>query len=113
MAVLEDFVANRLKKFDTQRNDPNVHACSNMSPYTHFGQVSAHAVALYVKKHGKIHGASVANYIEESIIRRELSDNFCFYNANHDSIKGAWIHKPRPRRARARARAHARVFHLW
>ena len=40
-------------------------------------------MGLYVKKHGKSHGASVANFIEESIIRRELSDNFCFYNTKY------------------------------
>lgn len=27
--------------------------------------------------------------MEEAIVRRELSDNFCFYNDHYDSIKGA------------------------
>lgn len=27
--------------------------------------------------------------MEEAIVRRELSDNFCFYNKHYDSIKGA------------------------
>lgn len=26
--------------------------------------------------------------MEETIIRRELSDNFCFYNPNYDNLKG-------------------------
>lgn len=28
-------------------------------------------------------------FLEESIVRRELSDNFCFYNEHYDSLKGA------------------------
>ena len=27
-------------------------------------------------------------FIEEAIIRRELADNFCFYNEKYDSIDG-------------------------
>jgi hypothetical protein len=26
--------------------------------------------------------------VEESIVRRELADNFCFYNENYDNING-------------------------
>ena len=38
---------------------------------------------------------SVDAYIEEAIIRRELSDNFCFYNPKYDSIEGTndWAKK--------------------
>jgi hypothetical protein len=32
---------------------------------------------------------AIAAYREEAIVRRELSDNFCFYNREYDSIKGA------------------------
>ncbi|CAK9015423.1 unnamed protein product [Durusdinium trenchii] len=28
-------------------------------------------------------------FIEESVVRRELSDNFCFYNDKYDSLEGA------------------------
>ena len=27
--------------------------------------------------------------MEEAVVRRELSDNFCLYNKNYDSLKGA------------------------
>ena len=27
--------------------------------------------------------------MEEGIVRRELADNFCFYNPHYDSLKGA------------------------
>lgn len=33
--------------------------------------------------------ASVDAFIEEAVVRRELSDNFCYYNEHYDSIEGA------------------------
>lgn len=30
-------------------------------------------------------------FIEEAVIRRELADNFCFYNENYDSLKGKHV----------------------
>lgn len=38
---------------------------------------------------------SAEAYIEEAVIRRELADNFCYYNKNYDSIEGAsdWAKK--------------------
>jgi len=33
--------------------------------------------------------ASVASFVEEAFVRRELSENFCFYNKNYDNINGA------------------------
>ncbi|XP_055007908.1 deoxyribodipyrimidine photo-lyase-like, partial [Boleophthalmus pectinirostris] len=43
--------------------------------------------ALQVKKKG---GESSAPFIEELVVRRELTDNFCYYNKKYDSIKGAY-----------------------
>jgi len=40
MSNLETFLATRVGKFATKRNDPNEDACSDMSPWLHFGQVS-------------------------------------------------------------------------
>merc|ERR1712166_766299 len=33
--------------------------------------------------------AASKGFLEEAIVRRELSDNFCFYNPKYDSIEGA------------------------
>ena len=35
------------------------------------------------------HGEGVKSYLEESVVRRELSDNFCFYEPNYDNLDGA------------------------
>lgn len=29
-------------------------------------------------------------FLEELIVRRELADNFCFYQPHYDSLEGAW-----------------------
>lgn len=38
VAMLESFIGERLKLFDAQRNDPNVAALSQMSPWIRFGE---------------------------------------------------------------------------
>jgi len=92
MANLDAFFAERLRKFATHRNDPNVEACSYMSPWINHGQVSAARCMLEAKTLSKKHGESVASYVEEGVIRSELSDNFCHYNPRYDSLEGcaAW-----------------------
>lgn len=47
---LEAFARTRLKAYGTSRNDPNVKALSDISPWAHFGQISVQRAALYVKK---------------------------------------------------------------
>ncbi|MCK7528983.1 MAG: hypothetical protein MZV64_71215 [Ignavibacteriales bacterium] len=44
-------------------------------------------MALDVLKAG-VHRDARDGFIEELIVRRELSDNFCFYNAHYDSFDG-------------------------
>ena len=43
----------RLGIYETKRNDPNADAISGMSPYLHFGQISAARCALEAAKHRK------------------------------------------------------------
>ncbi|XP_053675220.1 deoxyribodipyrimidine photo-lyase [Anopheles nili] len=88
--TLESFVDKRLRKFNEKRNDPTENALSNLSPWFHFGQISVQRAVLTVKKNGKRFSESVASFCEEAIVRRELSDNFCFHNKNYDNLKGAY-----------------------
>lgn len=37
--TLNEFCLKRLRKYATQRNDPNVNALSNLSPWLHFGKL--------------------------------------------------------------------------
>jgi hypothetical protein len=52
------------------------------------GHLSAQRAALQVQRCGKAFSESVAPFIEELVVRRELTDNYCFYNDNYDNIKG-------------------------
>ncbi|XP_074544074.1 CPD photolyase [Halichoeres trimaculatus] len=90
VAMLESFIDVRLKLFDSQRNDPNAMALSQLSPWIRFGHLSAQRVALQVQQSGRKKGLSVASFIEELVVRRELTDNFCFYNEKYDRVEGAY-----------------------
>ena len=87
--MLNSFCAKRLKGFGTKRNDPNEDCLSNLSPYFHFGQLSVQRAILVVNKYKSKHKESVDAFVEESVVRRELADNYCYYNENYDNINGA------------------------
>ena len=80
------FISSDLKRYHTDQNDPNKAGQSGLSPYLHFGQVSAQEVALMVEKQETDLEARAA-FLEQLIVRRELSDNFCFYERNYDSTE--------------------------
>ena len=88
METLEKFFAKKLKDYNEKRNDPNEDVLSNLSPYLHFGQISAQRISLEAKKLEGSFQESISSFLEELIIRRELSDNYCFYNNNYDSFEG-------------------------
>lgn len=80
---LADFLRNKMNRFARLRNDPNADCVSNMSPYLHFGQISPLFIAMEVLKRSD----SAKNaYLEELIVRRELSYNFIFYNRDYDKF---------------------------
>ncbi|MBI5020579.1 MAG: deoxyribodipyrimidine photo-lyase [Ignavibacteriales bacterium] len=87
LKILERFIEKRFKHYEAGRNDPNADVQSDLSPYLHFGQIAAQRVAYEINRFG--HPLkSVEAFLEELIVRKELSDNFCFYNPNYDSMKG-------------------------
>ena len=60
------------------------------------GQISTQRAALRAREFRAKYSESVSGFLEEMIIRRELSDNFCYYNLEkYDSLKGgyAWAQK--------------------
>lgn len=88
LEMLDSFINQRLKLFGTKRNDPTVNALSNMSPFFHFGHIAVQRAILEVQKHKSKAKESVEAFCEEAIVRRELSDNFCYYNPNYDNLDG-------------------------
>lgn len=101
---LQLFFSKKLSRYNDSRNNPAEPGQSNLSPYLHFGQLSAQRVALEAQRFDN-NIASQEAFLEELIIRRELSDNFCYYNDKYDSFDGFpdWSkktlneHRPDPR----------------
>jgi deoxyribodipyrimidine photo-lyase len=83
LGYLESFIDNRLSFYDEKRNDPSLDFTSHLSPYLHFGQISPVYAALKVLE-TKSDGADA--FLEEMIVRRELSFNFVSYNPFYDSF---------------------------
>jgi len=90
LKVLKGFGQHRLKRYGSKRNDPNENALSNLSPWFHIGHIAVQRAILYVKQYGNGSSEDKAGFIEEAVVRRELADNFCYYNENYDKIEGGF-----------------------
>lgn len=92
--TLDSFISRKLENYAQNRNNPVLDSLSNLSPYLHFGQISAQRIALEVEK-TITNKESAEAFLEELIVRRELSDNYCYYNNHYDSIEGLadWARK--------------------
>lgn len=88
---LSSFINERLAGYSEKRNDPTQKGQSDLSPYLHFGQLSAQRVALAVGE-AQAPKSDKDAFLEELIVRRELSDNFCYFNPHYDTPEGfpAW-----------------------
>lgn len=90
--VLADFVEHRLEGYAEQRNDPTIDGLSNLSPYLHFGQIASLRAALEVSRAASGGSERLRDsceaFLEEIIVRKELADNFCYYNPHYDSWDG-------------------------
>jgi len=86
-ALLEEFIAKKIRHYDELRNDPALDYSSHLSPYLHFGQVSPLAVSLRITAEKSIPAAAREAFLEELIVRRELSMNFAFYNDLYDEYE--------------------------
>ncbi len=82
--LLDIFVKKKLNRYDSDRNEPGLDGTSNLSPYLHFGQISALEIALKVSKSNQ---KGKKAFLEELIVRRELARNFTYYNRNYNSLK--------------------------
>jgi deoxyribodipyrimidine photo-lyase len=87
LKTFNHFLKSKFENYHELRNDPTKDYQSNLSPYLHFGQISAQRIALDTEKF-KGNPESKKVFLEELIVRRELSDNFCYFNKNYDSFDG-------------------------
>ena len=94
---LRQFLDRRLDRYADEQNQPEADACSGLSPYLHFGHVSAHEVLHEVARHedwtpeevattstGKREGwwgmsAAAEAFLDQLVTWRELGYGFCFH----------------------------------
>lgn len=81
LQYLNKFFKEKINNYDNLRNEPSEEYFSNMSPYLHFGQISPVEITLKVQKLPGIH----EKFLDELIVRRELSINFVNYNSEYDN----------------------------
>lgn len=100
-ARLAAFITERLPRY-AERNHPDADAASGLSPYLHFGHVSAHDVVARVGQASDWDPSRVAGvratgsregwwglppdaeaFLDELITWRELAYNFCLLRADH------------------------------
>ena len=91
---LKKFVEEILPDYETARNKPDRVGSSRLSSYLHFGFLSPLEIALAVQDADAPQESKDA-YLEELIVRRELSYNMTRHNPKYDSLEAlpSWVHK--------------------
>lgn len=82
--VFRRFLKNSFGVYDGNRNQPQTDDVSHMSKYLHFGHVSPIYLALEAKD-ASAGREDIDSFMEELIVRRELTMNFVHYTPNYDS----------------------------
>jgi deoxyribodipyrimidine photo-lyase len=92
--ALTRFIATGLADYDAVRNHPEQAGTSRLSPYLHFGHLGPREVARHVMRSGAPE-ASIAAFIEQLVVRRELAVNFVHFNDAYDRLDGcaAWARR--------------------
>ncbi len=131
------FLAHGLARYERDRNNPSLEGASGLSPYLHFGHLSAHRIVhelleaerwsldrvLGARAHGARSGwwgtsAAAEAFLDQLVTWRELGANFCSRREDHERFDSlpAWAlatlraHRrdPRPHRYGLEALAAAR-----
>ncbi len=82
-ATLRRFVGDALDGYADARNQPADMQVSYLSPYLHFGHLSP-LDAVLAARDADAPAADVDDFIEELVVRRELSHNYCWFEDDHD-----------------------------
>lgn len=104
--IFVDFVHNKLSNYDEDRNNANMDGQSNLSPFINFGMISKAYMLNYILDYYKLElgdvfdenkngsgnkvfdNKNVRAFLEELIVRGELSENYCYYNINFNNFDG-------------------------
>lgn len=85
-ARLKHFVSKVLPYYDKTHNEPSLDGVSRLSPYLHFGFLSIQEIVAAVEN-AKAPKAAKDAFLEQAIVRRELSFNLTRHNPHYDSLK--------------------------
>ncbi|MFY9344531.1 MAG: deoxyribodipyrimidine photolyase, partial [Planctomycetota bacterium] len=105
-AALRTFLRDRLARYGDERSDPDADCASGLSPWLHFGHISAHQVfAGLAKQEGWSRGRTKATadgqrgwygmspaaeaFLDELVTWRELGHNAAWQRTDHDGF--AWL----------------------
>jgi len=94
LITLANFINEDLSRYIDRRYKVENQAGSRMSPYLHFGQISALQVALSIQQADAPEETKAA-FLEELIVRRELAINHVWFNPHYDAYEGlpAWARR--------------------
>jgi deoxyribodipyrimidine photo-lyase len=119
---LQSFLRRRLDAYEENRNDPDRDGSSGLSPYLHFGHISAHEIfsalarregwkpsRLSLRSNGSRAGwwgmsPSAEAFLDQLVTWRELGFNFCHHRSDYDRFESlpAWAQKTLREHARDR-----------
>lgn len=83
--LLDDFIQNKLPQYAEFKNNPSKNVLSGLSKYMNLGFISSQRAALEVIK-SNAEDINKKVFLEELIIQKELSDNFCLYCRNYKML---------------------------
>jgi deoxyribodipyrimidine photo-lyase len=84
--TLEGFVDKKLEGYAENKNRPELDATSDLSPYLRFGCISPARVIRRVLERRDELPDDVDAFLEEAFVRRELAENFTFYDRRYRSL---------------------------
>ncbi|HEV2066119.1 MAG TPA: deoxyribodipyrimidine photo-lyase [Thermomicrobiales bacterium] len=84
---LATFVADRLARYDQDRNRADIQAGTSLSPWLHYGQIGPTEMAIAVQE-ADAPQAARNSLIDELITQRELAINLVLRNPDYDRYEG-------------------------
>uniref|UniRef100_A0A0N5BW79 Deoxyribodipyrimidine photo-lyase n=1 Tax=Strongyloides papillosus TaxID=174720 RepID=A0A0N5BW79_STREA len=89
MKEVEEFFEKRFSKFSSMRNNPNVNAQSNLSPWIHSGQISSQKIIFMACKRFKKNDVNLSSFLNEIFAWKEIAEHYCYHEKNYDNLDGA------------------------
>jgi deoxyribodipyrimidine photo-lyase len=119
-SVLRQFLDEKLKRYDEDRNDPDEEGASGLSPYLHFGHISSHEIfselmnrekwsdrKLALRATGSRRGwwgvsEAAEAFLDQFITWREVGFNFLHHRSDYDRYESlpAWAKRTLAKHAR-------------